>query len=94
MSELRVKLDPKIKEKAQKIFEKMGMGLNDAVKIFISQSINSKSLPFRPHLQQDNKSQLFPNKETIAAFAEVENGNYSKSSLSDFKKQIKSLKTD
>jgi DNA-damage-inducible protein J len=58
MAELRIAIDDNIKEKADNLFKEMGMSTNDAVKIFISQAINSNSLPFRPQLSNNNKDYL------------------------------------
>lgn len=59
---LHVRIDPKIKAKAEKIFKRRGMSHSDAVRIFYSQTIEEKGLPFQPHI---------PNAETREAMAEA-----------------------
>jgi len=43
---IQLRIDKKTKEKAQDIFEKLGMDMSSAMKLFLSQVIRTKSIPF------------------------------------------------
>jgi len=45
---MTVRIDSKIKNKAQKTFAKMGLDLSSAVKLFMNQSVLEQGLPFKP----------------------------------------------
>ena len=45
---IQIKIDPKLKSDAIKLFDDIGLNLSDAIKLFLKQSINSSSLPFEP----------------------------------------------
>ena len=49
------------------------MSINDAVRIFLSQVVIDRGLPFTPRL-----SSCMPNKETSEAIDEVEKGSHSR----------------
>ncbi|HEY9583346.1 MAG TPA: type II toxin-antitoxin system RelB/DinJ family antitoxin [Candidatus Paceibacterota bacterium] len=43
---IQLRIDRKTKEKARDIFEKLGMDLSSGMKLFLSQVIRTKSIPF------------------------------------------------
>ena len=45
---IQIKIDPKLKADAIKLFDDIGLNLSDAIKLFLKQSVNSSSLPFEP----------------------------------------------
>ena len=45
---IQIKIDPKLKSDAIKLFGDIGLNLSDAIKLFLKQSVNSSSLPFEP----------------------------------------------
>lgn len=49
-AEIRVRIDARTKNKAERIFKRLGMSSSDAVRIFLSQTIEEKGLPFQPHI--------------------------------------------
>lgn len=53
------------KNAAEDIFNKMGMSLSDGIRIYVSQVINERALPFQPSAGN------IPNDETIAAMNET-----------------------
>lgn len=69
---IQTRIDTNTKENAEKIFSKLGITLNDAIRMFLSQSILNRGLPFQPTIPE----QL--SKETIEAINEVENGIHSR----------------
>lgn len=65
-------IDSQTKQKAEFIFNKLGLSLSDAIRMFLSQSIINRGLPFQPNLGNELSD------ETIQAIREVENGIHSK----------------
>jgi DNA-damage-inducible protein J len=45
-----VRLDPKVKQDAQKILDKLGITTSQAVTMYFNQISAEKGLPFRPHI--------------------------------------------
>lgn len=45
---IQLRIDKKTKEKAQQIFSKLGMDLSSGMKLFLSQVVITKSIPFQP----------------------------------------------
>ena len=86
MAELRIKINDDIKKNAEILFEKMGVGLNEAIKMFISQSINDKAFPFKPHIGEN-----IPNSKTLSSFKEIKDGKSTTSSFQNFKKELDDL---
>ncbi len=47
---IQVRLDAKTKNKAERIFKRLGMSSSDAIRIFFSQTVEEQGLPFQPHI--------------------------------------------
>ena len=50
MTNLTIRIDEKLKADAEALFASLGLDLNQAITIFLRQSILERGLPFRPHL--------------------------------------------
>jgi len=72
---LNIRIDPKTKEEAEKLFSKFGITITDAVNIFLHQSLLSGGLPFSVKLPE-------PNAATLTAMKEIEEMIAKKSSTS------------
>ena len=59
-----VYLNQEIKEQAKEIFKKYGLGLSEAVNIFLTQSVYNRGIPFEIKL---------PNDKTLKAIEEAKN---------------------
>jgi len=59
---VRARLTPAVKEKAEAIFDKLGLGHTDAIRLFYQQVILNRGLPFGIKI---------PNEETIEAMRQV-----------------------
>ena len=70
---LQTQISMDLKNNAEAILKSLGMGINDAVRIFLSQVVIDRGLPFTPRL-----SSCMPNKETSEAIDEVEKGSHSR----------------
>lgn len=76
---LQVRLDAKTKTRAEKIFKRLGISSADAVRMFFSQTIEEKGLPFQPHI---------PNAETRKAIEECRSGRGEVVPPAELKKRI------
>ena len=65
MANINVRIDSKIKEKAEAVFACLGITPSAAISLFYNQVIRTGSIPFE--LKTD-----IPNKETLAAINEIE----------------------
>lgn len=65
---LSIRIEPKAKIRAEKIFAKLGISLSEAVNLFIHQSIIDRALPFQPRAERPE----IPDDETVAALREIE----------------------
>ncbi|MCK9372078.1 MAG: type II toxin-antitoxin system RelB/DinJ family antitoxin [Sulfuricurvum sp.] len=76
-----IKLDPAVKQEAQKIFNELGLSLGEAVNLFLNQVRLRKGIPFDIEI---------PNEETQAVMRDVLEGkNLESFSLDDLKKERK-----
>lgn len=62
---LNIRIDPKTKEEAEKLFQSFGITLSDAVNIFLNQSLMENGLPFEMKRKRYNAT-------TEAALEEAE----------------------
>ncbi len=45
---LQVRLDPALKQEAERLYSSMGMTLSEAVRLFLAKSVDDQRLPFTP----------------------------------------------
>lgn len=67
MATIQTRVTEELKTQAEALFSDMGLGLSDAIRMFLQQSINEGGMPFRPRAR-------VPNAETIAAMEELNRG--------------------
>ena len=60
-----IRMDAKLRKEATMLFEDLGLSLNQALTIFVKQTVREQRIPFEI-------TRNIPNKETLAAIAEVE----------------------
>ena len=75
---LHVRIDPKIKAEAEKIIKRLGISHSDAVRMYYSQIVEEKGIPFRSHI---------PNAESRKAIAEALTDGGEVITLADLRKQ-------
>jgi len=76
---VRSRIDPQVKNKANRVFHKMGLTMSDGIRLFLYRVISEKGLPFALEI---------PNKETIKAMEETRRGEgLERVTLEDLKKQ-------
>ncbi|MDR1627407.1 MAG: type II toxin-antitoxin system RelB/DinJ family antitoxin [Oscillospiraceae bacterium] len=62
---VQVRLDEKVKQKADKLFDDLGFDTPTAIRIFLAQAIKNRGLPF-------DVRQITNNAETLEAIEEIE----------------------
>ena len=80
---IQIRVNSRLKEKAEEVFAAMGIKTSEAVRMFLQQTINDDALPFHPHASR-------PNRATLKSFKEVKKGDYTDSTLEEFKNDLDS----
>jgi DNA-damage-inducible protein J len=62
---INTRVDKDLKAKAEKVLSRVGVSTSDAITMLLHQIVLRKGLPFEVRI---------PNKETVAALAELDNG--------------------
>lgn len=83
---IQVRVDSKLKKNAEHVFLSMGLKTPEAIRVFLQQTVNDSALPFHP------RANKVPNKSTLKAFDEVDQGKYTNMTLAEFKKSLKNPK--
>lgn len=60
-----IRMDENLRKEAANLFDDLGMGLNQAITIFVKQAVREQKIPFEI-------SRNIPNKDTLEAFEEAE----------------------
>ena len=81
MSNIQIRIDEKEKKAAKEIFEKIGLDMSSAIKLFIRQATLRKGLPFL--LVTENGLTLEEESQIIKAASESKNNKNLSKSLSD-----------
>lgn len=61
-----IRMDENLRKEAAELFDDLGMGLNQAITIFVKQAVREQKMPF---IIRKN----IPNQETLESFKEAEN---------------------
>jgi len=81
---VQTKVDNKVKIGAERALKSMGMSLEEGIRIFLSQVMMEKALPFQPYVVEE------PNEETLAACRRVDAGiGLKKVSFEEFKQMLR-----
>jgi DNA-damage-inducible protein J len=64
---IQLQVSPELKQQAEAVFAALGLSTPAAIRMFLQQSVSVGGLPFQPVAKR-------PNKETLAAMEELENG--------------------
>jgi DNA-damage-inducible protein J len=62
---IRARIEPKLKQGAEKVFARLGLSATDAITLFYTQVLERADLPFRTEI---------PNETTLQAFRDTERG--------------------
>ncbi len=66
---IQTRIDAKQKAAAEQLFQSMGTSLNDAIRMFIAQSLRNRAMPFTPSAADD-----YLNLETQVVIDEADAG--------------------
>jgi DNA-damage-inducible protein J len=66
---LNIRVDKDLKEKADKLFDSLGLNMTTAINVFLRQCVREQAIPFRI---QATPQEEVPNAETIAALEELQ----------------------
>ena len=58
MSQIAVRVDDKLKKEATEVFSELGLDMTTAVKLFLKQSVLTRSIPFELKLDSDYEIEL------------------------------------
>lgn len=81
---IQTRVPPLLKKEAEALFAEMGLGISDAIRMFLRQSVNEGRIPFQPRAK-------IPNAETIAAMEELDNGGGTRLTLKQFETLLNTL---
>ncbi|MEZ5691225.1 MAG: type II toxin-antitoxin system RelB/DinJ family antitoxin [Rickettsiales bacterium] len=62
---IQTRISSELKQEAEALFNSMGLGMSEAIRMFLQQSINEGAIPFQPRARQ-------PNMDTINAMRELD----------------------
>lgn len=65
MSQIAVRVDDQLKKEATEIFNELGLDMSTAVKLFLKQSVLTKSIPFKLALDEYSKKEVEQAKKDI-----------------------------
>lgn len=65
MSQIAVRVDDQLKKEATAIFNELGLDMSTAVKLFLKQSVLTKSIPFKLALDEYSKEEVEQAKKDI-----------------------------
>lgn len=72
---ISVRIDSEVKDKADKLFNELGMNMSSAINVFLRQSIREQSIPFSIYINDDDEELFLDAKkfvdEHIEAFKEL-----------------------
>lgn len=85
---IQVRLDSKTKKKATNILDQLGMTPSQAIKLFLTKVIMTKSIPFTIEIPNDYVEQLSDelSAEVGVALEQIKNGEYVTIDMSDRQK--------
>lgn len=83
MSQIAVRVDDQLKKEATTLFNELGLDMSTAVKLFLKQSVLTKSIPFKLTLDEYSKEEVEQAKKDIQKLVKLK----SKGVKLDFSKQ-------
>ncbi|HCO30131.1 MAG TPA: type II toxin-antitoxin system antitoxin, RelB/DinJ family [Lachnospiraceae bacterium] len=65
-----IRIDEQLKEEATKLFSELGIGLNNAIIMFLKQAVREQQLPFQPTLNPTTLSAIKESEDIIRRIKE------------------------
>ena len=86
---VQVRVEKELKDKADKLFNELGLDTTTAIRIFLKSAINNQGLPFKVQTKAQKEAQAFYSPENIAmlkkSYAEIKQGKAVEKELIDEK---------
>jgi DNA-damage-inducible protein J len=76
---VQIRIKTELKEKSEKILQRMGLNISDGLRLFLQQVVNSNGLPFQLTVNPNAEDELKRLKRLMEydrQFAEIRAGNY------------------
>ena len=73
---LTVRLDSKLKQDAETLFNELGMTLSGAVNVFLRQAVRVQGIPFEIRREKPNRTTLAAMKEAVALAKDPKSKTY------------------
>ena len=70
MSQIAVRVDEQLKKEAPALFNELGLDMSTAVKLFLKQSVLTRSIPFKLALDEYSKEEVEQAKKDIQNLVE------------------------
>lgn len=80
--QLNIRIDHKLRTESEQILEKLGIKTSDAVRMLLKQVCLTKSFPLELKI---------PNKKTLEAIKELENGGGQEMSINEFEDMVNKI---
>ena len=85
MAQINIRIDDNLKEKAEKLFDELGLNMSTAFNIFIRQSIRQGGIPFEITTQVDSFYSESNMRTLIESIKEADEGKFISKSLDELK---------
>lgn len=86
MAQINIRIEDNLKEKAEKLFDELGLNMSTAFNIFIRQSIRQGGIPFEVTTQVDSFYSESNIRTLIESIKEADEGKFVSKSLEELKK--------
>ncbi|WP_130806166.1 type II toxin-antitoxin system RelB/DinJ family antitoxin [Senegalia massiliensis] len=85
MAQINIRIDDNLKEKAEKLFDELGLNMSTAFNIFIRQSIREGGIPFEITTQVDSFYSESNMRTLIESIKEADEGKFISKSFDELK---------
>lgn len=67
-----MRIDAQLKQKAEELFNDLGLSMSDAVRLFFSQSVKEQAIPFRAHIPNAETRRALQSKYSSRPYSSAE----------------------
>jgi DNA-damage-inducible protein J len=85
-------IDEKVKKQAEELFNNLGMSMEQALNIFIIQSIKEKGIPFKITLEMEKRKEESDHIYLEELIELAEKCNFNNEIIKEFKKEVMQIK--
>ena len=93
LADIHVKVDPKVKKDAQKLYDQIGISMSDAINMMLKRSLLERRIPFDTFIPGDDAPECMKikTKEELEAFIEKTLKENEESGITYFQKEIEEM---